>query len=132
MRWTFWIARKTFFYVTSDNPVFYFKEIGLGRTPQSNLTFPIISTILLMAHWSKYFKLGYCFATTSLISEFNLRSIYNSEKSVFSERDENWITKYLQVKRKPNYLIPPYENPIPEFFRLHKEHQDYMVDKEDD
>jgi hypothetical protein len=37
MNWTICIAPSNYFFLTSDNPVFFFPEIGVGGTPYANL-----------------------------------------------------------------------------------------------
>jgi hypothetical protein len=50
MNWRFlWSAGPSFF-VTSDNPGFFFEGLGLGR-PESELRFPIAPTLALVGNW---------------------------------------------------------------------------------
>ncbi|MGD2103252.1 MAG: DUF4238 domain-containing protein, partial [Acidimicrobiia bacterium] len=46
MRWRFGVASGPSFFVTSDNPVFFFRSFGVGRV-ESELTFPISSELVL-------------------------------------------------------------------------------------
>ena len=50
MTWVFLISEKKQPFLASDNPLFFFEGLGIGR-PESEITFPISSRVALWATW---------------------------------------------------------------------------------
>jgi hypothetical protein len=123
MNWSILKAPKSLYFLTSDHPVFYFADIGIGSVPWVDLSFPITREYCLYLHWSNQFNEGLVNVQNHWISEINNRSIYNCYKYVFSLLSEPWIIKVINRNRKPSYLIPQNTKPILGFYKarfLHK------------
>ncbi len=88
MKWQFLVAPSGFDYVTSDNPVFYFEQIGLAKE-YSELTFPISSEIALATSWSKDVQEGFFPALPLAVMEINQRTISAATKQVYYCRDSD-------------------------------------------
>ncbi len=58
MTWRFFVSDNKQPFLTSDNPVFFFKWLGVGKL-DSEVTFPISSKVTLQALWNKNAKEGY-------------------------------------------------------------------------
>ena len=89
------IARSTRldFFLTSDNPVYFFEAYGIG-TPKSELTFPISTDLALFAGWQgEQNSTTYIQSRPALVREANKRLISGAERFVFSHRLENWVAK---------------------------------------
>jgi hypothetical protein len=97
MKWTFLFFDEGPSFLTCDNPVFYFKEIGIGR-PNSEVTFPISPNIVLIATWKKDYSEGYAETNKQVVREINRRTAYNANRFIFHGQDEIWIQDF--VKRK--------------------------------
>jgi Protein of unknown function (DUF4238) len=77
MNWQFLIAPDDSKFLTSDNPVFFFEGIGLNK-PQSEITFPISSTVALAAFGRAGFREGFVTTTTQVVAEINRRTAQSS------------------------------------------------------
>lgn len=87
------------FFITSDNPAYFFKAYGIGTTT-SELTFPISTDLALFASWQgKQNAMIYLKGRPYLIKEANKRLITGAKRFVFSHRQEDWIAK---ISYKPN------------------------------
>ncbi len=82
MTWNFLTSQTTQLFLTNDNPVFFFENLGVGR-PESEITFPISSTITLWATWRKDLKENFIKANESAVKEINRRIASNTTKYVF-------------------------------------------------
>jgi len=104
MTWQFLTFDKPAIF-TSDNPVFYFEEIGIGK-PESELTFPLSSHILLWATWRSDLEEGYFPTTMQAVKESNRRVAHNATKYIYHAREESWILPFLKKGRwQLNHLI---------------------------
>lgn len=100
MHWVFLCSEKHQF-LTSDNPIFFFANEGLGR-PQSELTFPISSSVALWVTRQPGRKVGYVMSTPKEVREINRRTAFNSTRFVFSKKNEDWIGPFT---RKGNWRL---------------------------
>lgn len=85
-------------FLTCDNPVYYFHDIGIGK-PQSEITFPISSTTALWATWRIDLEEGYLSAQEAAIKEINRRTVVNATRYVYYSRNSPWVVTL--VNRKP-------------------------------
>jgi hypothetical protein len=92
MNWVFLRGGNNQF-LTSDNPVFFFPDEGLGR-PQSELTFPISSSIALWATRLPRKQGLYMDASLSVVRQINARTAENSKRFMFSKTNDAWIKPF--------------------------------------
>lgn len=98
MTWRFLTFEQRPAILTSDNPVFYFTGIGIGK-PESEVTFPISSHIALWASWRADLPEGYFPTTTQVVKELNRRMAYNATRYLFHSEDEDWILPFFKKGR---------------------------------
>ena len=105
MTWQF-LTRKEDTFLTSDNPFFFFRELGLGRA-NSEFYFPISTKIGLWGTWQSKSLGGYKGATDRIVLEMNRRIASSATKYVFFS---NKIDSLIGFVNKPNhrvkYLVP--------------------------
>jgi hypothetical protein len=100
MTWQF-KTRKEDTFLTSDNPFFFFRELGLGRKT-SEFYFPISTTVSLWGSWrSKSFE-GYNRATDGFVHEMNRRIASAATKYVFFSKESESLVGFVN---KPNHRI---------------------------
>lgn len=81
-------------YLTSDNPVFFFQNDGVGNVT-SELTLPLSSTATLIGiRHSRELPL-HGMAKEPLVREINRRTVSNATRYIFSERVEPWMNTFL-------------------------------------
>lgn len=91
-------------FFTSDDPVFYFASIGIGKS-ESEVVFPISSYIILWPTWRTDLPEGYITATNQIVKEMNRRTVSNALRYVFHRKDEHWILPFVtKGKWKLNLL----------------------------
>lgn len=93
MKWRFFVAEKGLSYLTCDNPVFFFPEIGMGN-PGSEISFPVSSDVTLWLSWTVDRKEGYYPVPQSVLKEMNRRVVSNATRYVFSLVDETWVCPF--------------------------------------
>jgi hypothetical protein len=98
MTWHFLTCDNFPAFLTCDNPVFYFQWLGIGK-PESEVTFPISSNIVLWATWRKDLKQWYSQIKSQAIREINRRTVSNAMRFVYHEKDEYWIPKLINKAR---------------------------------
>ncbi len=99
MTWRIARSPASHFFITSDNPAYFFKAYGIA-TPKSELTFPISTHLALFASWQgEQNTIIYYQARPALVREANKRLISGAERFVFSHRKEDWIAK---ISNNPN------------------------------
>ena len=97
MIWKFLVIddNNTEIFLTCDNPVFIFRDIGIGNE-RSEVTFPISSKIALFTTWSNDLPQDYIPITKQAIREINRRTVNNASRYVFHSRDEYWIQPFVK------------------------------------
>jgi hypothetical protein len=99
MTWRIARSPASDFFITSDNPAYFFKAYGLA-TPKSELTFPLSTDLALFASWQgEQNAIIYIQARPAVAREANKRLMSGAERFVFSHRKEDWIAK---ISDKPN------------------------------
>jgi hypothetical protein len=98
MTWVFYIFKHPDIYITSDNPVFIHRAIGIGK-PYSDLSFPVSKDVSLLASWQKRSDLQYQEATPPQIEELNRRMAFNSMRFAYGPLNKECIA-YLLNKPK--------------------------------
>lgn len=100
MTWRIVSAGGTGFFLTSDNPAYFFEAYGLG-SPESELTFPLASDLALLASWQgKPQQTIYLKAKPALVREVNRRVASGAERFVFYHVREDWVPK-ITDKQSP-------------------------------
>lgn len=97
MTWIFLTSEKKHPFLTNDNPVFFFEGLGMGR-PESEITFPISSTIALWATWRKNLVEGYIAAKDAVIREINRRTASAATKYVYYSIQAPWVVSLINKK----------------------------------
>jgi hypothetical protein len=93
MTWRIVSSESDEFFVTSDNPAYFFEAYGLGN-PQSELTFALASDLMLFASWQGAHHETIFTKTTSAIKrEANRRIASGAERFVFCRAQEDWVAK---------------------------------------
>jgi hypothetical protein len=95
MTWIFLTAYKGTPFLTNDNPVFYFKSLGIGK-PESELSFPISSEITLWATWNpKYVEYQYSPLNENRVRGFNRRTASFVSKYAYYSIEDNRIPNLI-------------------------------------
>ncbi|CAN7539140.1 DUF4238 domain-containing protein [Pseudoxanthomonas sp. LjRoot143] len=81
-------------YFTSDNPLFYFEEIGIGRR-QSELSIPLAADATLFATWDGPQPSTYREAAPRVIRQLNARTVARSQRFVFARSVESWTLPFV-------------------------------------
>lgn len=95
MNWTFLINESRSPFLTSDNPVYYDRVVGVN---QSDVSFPISSNIALVCSW-KNEPYAFIKATEEKIRRINRRTCKLSTNHLFASINEEWITKMANKSR---------------------------------
>lgn len=98
MNWSFWEFNQQPVFLTCDNPMFYFTGMGVGK-PDSEISFPISSNIVLWATWRVDLPRKFIKASTQIVKEFNRRTVDNASRYIFHSRDEYWIESFIKKGR---------------------------------
>ena len=93
MNWRVLFSDATDF-LTSDNPVFFFKHEGIGQ-PTSELSVPLSSSVVLWAHRKPTHGPLYLRARREAVRDLNRRVVSNATRYVFSQRSEPWILPFV-------------------------------------
>lgn len=98
MTWCFLVFDDYPAFLTSDNPIFFFTSMGIGK-PESEVSFPISSNIVLWANWRTDLKEGYFTASAQVIKELNRRTCSIATRFVFHSQIEDWVLPQLTKGR---------------------------------
>ena len=94
MEWRFLYFEGDQFFITSDNPLFFFEAIGIGNE-KSEVTFPLAKNLVLWTKWRMDIPPGFHRARTQFVKEVNRRTISNASKYIFSPYVADWIPTLL-------------------------------------
>ena len=94
MEWRYLYYEGDQFFITSDNPLFFFEALGIGNE-KSEVTFPLAKNIVLWAKWRTDIPPGFHRARTQFVKEVNRRTISNASKYIFSPYAADWIPTLL-------------------------------------
>jgi len=104
MKWLFLTCEKWSAFLTCDNPVFYFESIGIGK-PESEITFPISSNIVLRATYRNNIQEEYLPIKNQDIKEINRRTVTNATRFIYHARDEDWIPRFINKREHQLNLL---------------------------
>jgi hypothetical protein len=94
MSWKFAISDDRQF-LTCDNPVFFYEHEGIGR-PQSELSFPISSSLALVASNRGPHLDGHFFRVAAhVVRQVNERTAHNTQRFAYAKKDEPWVMRFL-------------------------------------
>ena len=100
MTWTFLTFDDRPAFMTGDNPLFHFSHLGVGK-PESEISFPVSSTILLWGTWRTDSPQGYIPVRHPVVREMNRRTASNAVRYVFHALEEDWIVPFLRKATWP-------------------------------
>lgn len=102
MRWQFLVnTSQSTCFLTCDNPVFYFHDIGIGSLI-SEVSFPISSKITLWASYNMDLLEGFFPVSPEIVEEINSRTVANATNEIYSSINGTWI-KGLAIR----VVVPP-------------------------
>ncbi len=100
MTWRYLVTRKgPIFFLTSDNPVFFFEAYGFGPSKsgdsgKSELSFPISSNVCLLGNWQPGGDSELFLETTQgMVKEMNCRNASTATRFLFYREPASWIEK---------------------------------------
>jgi len=116
MNWQFFEAPKDKYFLTSDNPVHFFKG-GIGlRMPYSELVFPISSRLALVGSYRNV-REGFVPANGQAVNEINRRVVSQAAMYAYGCSSSSWVLKLLR-KTCPRFeLLYPYDDASNQFPR---------------
>lgn len=98
MTWRFLTFDDYPAFLSSDNPLFFFTSMGIGK-PESEVTFPISSNIALWATWRLDLKEGYFPTNSQVVKELNRRTCSIAARYAFHSQSEDWVLPLLTKGR---------------------------------
>lgn len=102
MTWRVLISRGPTYFITSDNPAFFFGAYGLG-TVDAELSFPLSSTHALHGCWQRAGSdLLFLAAPEQFVREINRRLASTTERLAFYHEPASWLE--LILRKKSLYL----------------------------
>ncbi len=107
MTWQFLVFDEWPIFLTSDNPVFFFEWMGIGKK-YSEVSFPISKNIVLWATWRSDLKENYVKTTENIAKEINQRTVSFAQKYIFFSSHEKWVeTLVNKDSLKVNRITQP-------------------------
>ena len=104
MKWRFFVAPAGQGFLTGDNPIFYFKRLGIKHCA-AEVYFPISTEIALVASWTENHKEGFFPAPSQVVKEINRRTASFATESLFFCRSEDWVQRLLnKTERRFNSI----------------------------
>jgi hypothetical protein len=103
MKWRFIVTTPELGFITSDNPMFYFEPLGL-LNPSSEVSFPVSTTVSLVASQSAQFREGYSDASSQRVKELNRRTASRASQVAYFHRADSWVQTLLD---KSGYKFRP-------------------------
>ncbi|NQT17798.1 MAG: DUF4238 domain-containing protein [Planctomycetes bacterium] len=98
MSWRFVSTEGPTYFLTSDNPVFFFESHGLG-SPESELTFALSSNLALLGSWRSGANLCIMKAKQQLVKEVNRRLASAATRFLFYHERKEWVATIADKKR---------------------------------
>ena len=98
MTWRILVSSGPQYFITSDNPAFFFNAYGLGNK-ESELSFPLSTTHTLHGSWQKTVSdLVFIRPTQNTVKEINRRLASETERLAFYHEPAPWLIKILAKK----------------------------------
>lgn len=102
MEWTFLISSQPVF-LTSDNPLFFFEDIGIGDL-DSEVVFPVTNKVTLIATNRNSSDTKYRSVKKREISQINKRTATQAARFLFYSTELEWIPKFAHKKHELSKL----------------------------
>lgn len=90
MTWRFVHATGSNYFVTTDNPAFFFQCWGL-RSDESELVFPVSNKLAIFGSWTPLKANDKSITKKQFVKEANRRIISDATRFVYCHRSDNWI-----------------------------------------
>lgn len=98
MTWRILVSSGPQYFLTTDNPAFFFSAFGLG-TEKSEISFPLSSTHALHGSWQAVpSKLVFVRPAQNIVKEINRRLVSEAERLAFYHQPAPWILRVLPKK----------------------------------
>ena len=104
MTWVCLVAEGRPVFLTCDDPVCFFRGIGIGK-PKSEVTFPISSNISLWLTWRKDLSEGYFVALPYVVKEVNRRVAKNAKRYLYHAIEEDWVLPFAKKGKWELHLM---------------------------
>ncbi len=101
MQWRFVCADGDDYFLTTDNPAFFFECYGLG-TENSEFTFPVSCSLAIFGSWTPVVRGSAVSCQTQFVKEANRRLISAALRFIYSRDKADWIGKV--AAKNPPYL----------------------------
>jgi len=102
MTWRVLISSGPAYFLTSDNPAFYFRSLGLARK-ESEISFPLSTHYSLHGSWQQADSgLAFVNAEQAMVKEINRRVVSEAERLVFYHQAADWLPKMF---KRENLLL---------------------------
>jgi Protein of unknown function (DUF4238) len=99
MTWRVLIWSGPAYFLTSDNPAFYFRGLGLARK-ESELSFPLSTHHLLHGSWQQAgSELVFVGVEQAMVKEINRRVVSDAERLVFYHQAADWLPKMFKKEK---------------------------------
>jgi hypothetical protein len=99
MIWRILVSSGPQYFLTTDNPAFFFNAFGLGKE-KSELSFPLSSNYALHGSYQAApSKLVFVRPTQNIVKEINRRLASEAERLAFYHEPAPWLLKVLQKQR---------------------------------
>lgn len=102
MNWTFLVSSSDP-YLTCDDPLFFFRDIGIGRG-SSELSIPLSTSVVLLAHRQGVQSRQFQDARASTVVQLNRRTACNARRFMYSETPIAWALKLGTRKPRPGRI----------------------------
>jgi hypothetical protein len=99
MTWRVLTAPPGMFFVTSDDPLFFFPSYGIGN-PESETTFPVSSTVAIVGSHQGPEGATIAITPRATLVRVTRRTISAADRFIYSPRRANWIETVAE-KRRP-------------------------------
>jgi Protein of unknown function (DUF4238) len=100
MRWRYLVASDgPFYFLTSDNPAFFFSAYGVGRE-ESEISLPISSSICLLGNWQAGRDSELFIEVKQIaVKEMNRRNASTATRFLFYQERAPWMEKIAHKER---------------------------------
>ncbi len=95
MTWTFLTFDEKPAFLTCDDPVFFFRGLGIGK-PEAEVVFPISSNVMLWLTWRTDLSEDYFVTSSQIVKEMNRRIASNALRYLYHPIDEHWILPFAR------------------------------------
>lgn len=99
MTWRYLVSSGPIFFLTTDNPAFFFEAYGMGRE-ESELSFPLSSDVCLLGNWQPGRDAEqFLDVKQAAVKEMNRRNASTATRFLFFREPAPWIEKIAHKER---------------------------------